>query len=199
MKTDLSPSLKRQQWLDKADAALVQWFASKGYKVPLNRRCSVGFPKGGSGRRHAIGQCWPEAASGDGHFETFISPELQDSVEVLATQAHEYAHATVGLAAGHKAPFKKCAEAIGLTGKMTATVAGPEFKEWSAKLVEKIGQFPGAKLNVGSGRFKKQSTRLLKCECEQCGYTARVTKKWIESVGAPVCPADEIPLSCDSV
>lgn len=33
----------------------------------------------------------------------------------------------------------------------------------------------------------KQSTRLKKCECEECGYTVRVTQKWLD-VGAPHCP-----------
>lgn len=33
----------------------------------------------------------------------------------------------------------------------------------------------------------KQSTRLKKCECGECGYTVRVTQKWLD-VGAPHCP-----------
>lgn len=33
----------------------------------------------------------------------------------------------------------------------------------------------------------KQTTRLKKCECEECGYTVRVTQKWLE-VGPPHCP-----------
>ena len=35
---------------------------------------------------------------------------------------------------------------------------------------------------------KKQSSRLLKAECESCGYTVRVTRKWVDQVGAPHCP-----------
>lgn len=38
-----------------------------------------------------------------------------------------------------------------------------------------------------STRPKKQTTRLKKCECRECGYTVRVTAKWLE-VGAPHCP-----------
>ena len=37
-------------------------------------------------------------------------------------------------------------------------------------------------------RPKKQSTRLLKCECPTCGYIARVAWKWLEDKGAPHCP-----------
>lgn len=33
----------------------------------------------------------------------------------------------------------------------------------------------------------KQSTRLKKAECSQCGYTVRVTARWLE-VGPPHCP-----------
>lgn len=38
-----------------------------------------------------------------------------------------------------------------------------------------------------SSRPKKQTTRLLKAECGQCGYTVRLTKRWLD-VGPPGCP-----------
>jgi hypothetical protein len=38
-------------------------------------------------------------------------------------------------------------------------------------------------------RPKKQSTRMLKAECPECGYTIRLAKKWAE-VGLPSCPSD---------
>lgn len=38
-----------------------------------------------------------------------------------------------------------------------------------------------------SSRPKKQTTRLLKVECGQCGYTVRLTRKWLD-VGPPGCP-----------
>jgi hypothetical protein len=46
---------------------------------------------------------------------------------------------------------------------------------------------------------KKRTTRLLKCECEACGYTARVTRKWVDEAGAPICPVDQIEMTCDAV
>lgn len=39
-----------------------------------------------------------------------------------------------------------------------------------------------------SSRPKKQTTRMLKACCSDCGYTVRVTSKWLE-VGPPHCPA----------
>jgi hypothetical protein len=38
-----------------------------------------------------------------------------------------------------------------------------------------------------STRPPKQTTRLKKAECSQCGYTVRVTQRWLE-VGPPHCP-----------
>jgi len=29
---------------------------------------------------------------------------------------------------------------------------------------------------------------MLKCECQTCGYTVRTTRKWLETVGASLCP-----------
>jgi hypothetical protein len=195
-----TPSLARQKWLEAAVVELRDRFTFKGFEVPANLRVSVGWPKGSHGGGRAIGQCWALDASSDEHSEIFISPEITtatNSARVLGVLAHELAHATVGTKAGHKAPFKRCAEAIGLTGKMTATTEGEQFLAWANGAIERIGQFPAGSLSL-NGR-KKQSTRLLKCECTSCGYVARVTKKWVEQSGAPVCPADQEPMSCDGV
>ena len=35
---------------------------------------------------------------------------------------------------------------------------------------------------------KPQGTRLLKTFCKTCGYTCRVTKRWIDKAGTPICP-----------
>ena len=46
------------------------------------------------------------------------------------------------------------------------------------------------KLNPRAAGPKPQGTRLLKCECAVCGYTARTTAKWLNGPGAPICPED---------
>jgi hypothetical protein len=161
-------------------------------------RVSVGWPKGTHGSQHTIGQCWALAASTDKHNEIFVSPEItmpSRSMQILGVLAHELVHATVGNEVGHKKPFKQCATAIGLTGKMTATSEGEEFKVWGDLLIERLGKFPAGALN--KGLRKKQTTRLLKCECGVCGYVARVTAKWVDEVGPPICPTDEQPMICD--
>jgi hypothetical protein len=40
----------------------------------------------------------------------------------------------------------------------------------------------------------KQGTRMRKCECLVCGYTARVARKWITQAGPPICPTDRVAL-----
>lgn len=47
-----------------------------------------------------------------------------------------------------------------------------------------LGPYPHAALSPGEG--KKQTTRLLKCVCPKCDYTARITLTWIEQ-GLPIC------------
>jgi hypothetical protein len=194
------------EWLETATVALRRLFADKGYKVPDKVRVSMGWPSTRKGGR--IGECWYPPASADGHAEIFISPEigvparasearkLAASISILATLAHELVHATQGAKASHGPLFKRCAVAIGLTGKMTATEAGAAFKEWAAPLIEEIGVFPAGGLTAGTGTAerKKQSTRLLKVCCPECGYTARVTNKWICDAGTPLCPSSGDPM-----
>jgi hypothetical protein len=46
-----------------------------------------------------------------------------------------------------------------------------------------------ASVSAGVVPVVPQSTRLLKVYCETCGYTARITKRWIDKAGTPDCPA----------
>ena len=130
----ITPSLERQQWLEAAVEALRTKFADAGYCVPEKVRVSIGWPKRAASCG-AIGECWATEASSDAHNELFISPELTEAARILGVLGHEMAHATVGTAAGHKKPFKRCALAIGLQGPMRATTESPEFVTWAETLV----------------------------------------------------------------
>jgi hypothetical protein len=180
-------SLTRQGWLERVVAALRDLFKAKGYVVPASVRVSIGWPRGSHGRGRAIGQCWAIEASSDKYNEIFISPELgSDSIEVIGVLTHELVHAVVGTKAGHKRPFKQCAEAVGLVGKMTSTKEGDELRRWASARIDEIGKYPAGSLALHMRQ--KQTTRLIKCECGVCGYVARVARKWIDDVGAPICP-----------
>src|SRR4051812_42502289 len=94
-------------------------------------------------------------------------------------------HAAVGVEQGHGPAFGRVARAIGLEGKLTATVPGDEFKASVTPILDEVGPFPHAPLDWAGSRSgpKKQTARLLKVECQECGLVVRRTKKWIDEVG----------------
>lgn len=184
----------REQWLEAAVEQMRPLFEKHEYKIPAIR-VSVGWPssRGLSAKNRTIGQCWSPDASTDKKAQIFISPWLQkecDPYGVLPTLIHEVVHAVVGLAAKHGKKFKQCAVAVGLEGKMTATTASGPLLDTCAAWVKKLGPYPHAKLDSMKSPVKKQTTRMIKCECGSCGYIARTSKKGIEAHGSPICPCN---------
>jgi hypothetical protein len=184
----------REQWLQAATTALRELFSARSYTVPAIR-VSCGWPSKSalSAKSRRIGECWSPEASSDGTGEVFISPYLSDAASecgVLATLVHGLVHAAVGVEEGHKGPFKKCAKALGLEGKMTATHAGEELVESLKAIAEELGEYPHATLDLAKSPRKKPSTRMIKCVCGVCGFTVRTTRKWLDEVGVPHCPRD---------
>ncbi|API58532.1 hypothetical protein BSL82_03755 [Tardibacter chloracetimidivorans] len=173
----------RESWLNAFTAAARPHFDRVGFPLPSEVRSSIGFPSKGA-RSKVIGECWSNAVSEDGHFEIFLRPSMQsDASRIADVLTHELVHAAVGLEAKHGRKFAKCATALGLTGKMTATVAGPEWHVWADPILASLGPLPGAALGdlqLSSGG-KKQTTRMLKLECDQCGFSCRTTAKHIEA------------------
>lgn len=178
----------REAWLIRViEDYLHPLFASHGYNLPTVR-VSVGFPKASA---RAIGQCWGTKATKDQAAQIFLSPTIDDGVQVLATLIHELCHAIDDCEHGHKRPFAKIAKTLGLTGKMTATTAGEELRILLHRILDDMGDYPHAALRTGvEGGVgpKKQTTRMLKVECGNTGYTARTTRKWLDEYGAPLCP-----------
>ena len=190
-------SLNREHWLSRAVEELRPMFSEAQLLLIDKIHVSVGFPSRGatSAKNRTLGQCWSGMQSADEAPQIFISPVLADSSRVLDVLIHEMIHVSVGTKAGHGAPFKRAMGPLGLEGKPTATVASPWLKEKLDRMVrDALGIYPHPELTV-LGKDKKQGTRLLKAECPSCGYTVRVTAKWIE-VGMPTCPCgDQLDLS----
>lgn len=132
----------REDWLTKAIAELRDLaFIPAGYTVPENIRVSCSWPSRG-GNSRVLGQCWNPRLSRDRMFEIYITPRLDDPAAVLPVLGHEIVHAVVGLKCGHRGPFRTCALAIGLEGRMTATVAGEAFKRLIDPIVAALGPYP---------------------------------------------------------
>jgi len=184
----------REKWLTAAaaeiEADLLKTRA--GIHLPAGGfRVSCGFPsKKATGASPAGGQCWSPECSKSGHYEIFISPILSEPVEVLATLLHELIHASVGIECKHKGEFKEAAKACGLVGKMTHTEPGERLIESLQEIAEVLGEYPHASLQNMTTGVKKDTTRMLKIVCPECGYTLRAAKKWLE-VGLPTCCCGE--------
>lgn len=198
----MSKHTTREGWLMEAVELLEPIIRDKTGLKPRKIRVSCGWPSRGGTRSSSktIGQCF---LTDDGKIpQIFISPVLEHYANgekgatgygVLPTLAHEMIHAYLPPGTGHKAPFSRAAKALGFEGKPTSTYANENWiKDICDPIVEKIGPYPHDALNPD---HKKQTTRLLKVECPECGYVIRVTQKWIET-GLPTCPCGTM-MECD--
>ena len=178
----------REEWLGRLVDLLRVDFTAAGHPLPERIRVSCGWPSRSamSGSNRRIGEAWSARASGDGAHETFITPALCGPIDVGAVLVHELVHHAVGLECGHKGPFRRLALALGLEGKMTATVAGEELRDRLHALTNHIGPYPHAALE-GSTNKKRQTTRMLKVTCSACGCLVRMTRQWLDTCGVPTC------------
>lgn len=194
----IDPFTTREAWLKAAESIMSEWIMIEGYDYPANTRVACGFPKTSKGRGRAIGQCWTKTVSDDLTFEIFICPSLADPVDVCGVLIHEMCHATVGIENGHNKVFGKLARALGMEGKLTSTTVGDDLRELiETRVLPSCGKYPHATLRAGDksvGEPKKAKTYLKKAECDECGYTVRVTDRWLD-MGAPLCPCNHEPMS----
>lgn len=177
----------REAWLRAAVAELSVIFQREGFDVP-DVHVSIGWPHGG--RSNTIGQCFPGAASADQIGHVFISPILSDPIRILDVLTHELVHAINHAAGdtGHGKCFKVIAVKVGLTGKMTETVAGEALKAELAQVAETLGAFPHAALSPVANK-KSRSGRSVKLQCVAGeDYQVSISKARLAAYGAPKCP-----------
>lgn len=179
----------REAWLQSFIELSRPLFEDVGAPLPETVRASIGFcSTGRKGKR--IGECWSAQSTADSVCEIFITPTLQhDTVAIAATLTHELIHAAVGHEAKHGPKFRKPAVALGLEGKMTATVAGPKWIELHHPLLDQLGKFPAEELKAGTNGEKKQGTRMVKVQCNSCEFSYRTSQKNIDLIVDDACPA----------
>jgi hypothetical protein len=189
----------RELWLVTLAERLRTPFAMEGKPLPEKLHISVGFPSRGalSRSKQSIGECWNADASTDGVHQIFISPVIGDALRAGDILVHELCHAALPAGTRHNRTFAALAKALGLEGKPTATVAGADLIVRLNGLIEDLGPYPQPALRADALQRKKQSTRLLKATCSECGYTVRTTAKWL-AIGAPICPTDEVAMTADT-
>jgi hypothetical protein len=195
----------REAWLEALVEAFRPMLAPIG---PLpDIRITCGFPsKGGLARRRLVlGQCWGSRSSAAGRTEIFISPVMDDAFDVAHVTLHELLHAVVGCQHGHRAPFKRAADRVGFVGKPTCNVPGEALADRiRSQILPDLGPYPHARLKhpninieiigVPELEIPKANTRLIKVACDNCGYVARVARKWLVHPGPPLCPCSDTPM-----
>jgi hypothetical protein len=164
----------RESWLaDFATAA--KPYVTEGLSLGGNEeaviRLSCGFtPK--TGRKAADAAIVPPSASDDFTAEIFVSP-IVDSTEAVAKLV---------------LPLLKLAH-IGNWRSAAPSVAKPleTLPTWANSILANLGAYPHAALEIAAA--PKQTTRLIKVECLNDGYIARVSRSTLVNLGAPICPA----------
>lgn len=180
----------REQWLVAASQDLDKYFEEKGFSTSTHVKISCGWPVGNRGSKRVKGQCFDAKASKGGFTEIFLSPMMESPEEVIGVLFHEKLHQYAGNAAGHGPGFRKYAEALGFTGKMTSCLPGPALMQrLREEVLPALGDYPHA--SVDFNQRKKQGTRMIKLVCPETGYTVRTTAKWIAQ-GLPTSPAGHV-------
>ena len=177
----------REGWLSHAVGLMTRRLTDAGYSLPDKLKVGCGFAPGSRGGKKILGVCIPPAASKAGNTEVFVSPTIEDPLDALGTLLHEVGHAAVGVEAGHGPAFRAFCAALGLEGKATEAVPGPDARQWlTDEVLPMLGAYPHS--SVDPSQRKKQGTRMIKLVCPETGYTVRTTKKWLAH-GVPTSPA----------
>ena len=181
------------KWLEKATQELQkQVFTPAKLRVPTKLRLNVGSMTGKGDRNHTLGCCYrKDVAHGVNMITLNISTtQAKNSARVLDVLVHELIHAIDNNKHGHKGEFKKMALAVGLEGKMTATVATKKLKKTLNGIVKKIGKFPTKAVSLEG--LQKDVNRNLKLECDgtdevACDHGFNINKTRIQEMSSHTC------------
>jgi hypothetical protein len=157
-------------------------------------RLGFGQPPGARPKRNQriYGACFSRAASSDGKNEMFFCPTESDTMNMLVTFLHEYCHAIDDCKSQHRGNFVRLANMCGLTAPYTSTPPSDELREVLEWYISEYGPIPAGHLKAAARISKPQKARMLKAECDSCGFLARVSRtqaeRWVNGTNAcPVC------------
>jgi len=105
----------------------------------------------------------------------------EESNRVADILLHEMIHCVFPFD-GHRGGFYFLAKAVGLMSPMTSTTASEALKQRINKeVVSVLGRYPHEKVTlIGRGQRGKGS-RLILCECPECGCKVRLSRMWIDT------------------
>jgi len=173
---------ERIAWLEKAYALLREELLPE---APERVTITFGFPSKGArpSRNQRIGEYahfLKDCEAGPGLL-TLHPTIFSDPSRVLDVLLHEMIHAARPND-GHRGQFPKLAKRVGLSGKMTATAAGPDLKaRLEGFLADRLPAMPNGHGDL-SADHKRQSTRLRKYVCPACGQIVRAATDCLNAV-----------------
>ena len=184
-KKQAAPEKARDVWLNEVADSMKSWFVDLGFPLPAFS-IKTGFPSAGM-RSPNITDSWIQ--EDDGSYAIFVRPDRADAAEVAGALAFQLCRIAAGERDVHGYLFRHLAISIGLRGAKTETTPGTLFKEMIKPTLKEVGPLssPGI-FPTNKDKKTKQTTRLLKVSCRECGYVARVSRKWLDAVGPPHCP-----------
>lgn len=170
----------REDWTMALVDAMRPEFAKRGCPLPEKIRATIAFTsKGHRGKRR--GECWSPDMSADKATEIMVCLRESDPVRIANILTHELVHAAQFLKAkqagktltggGHGKDFKAIADTMDVTvGKGTHALGDPDgaWGTWAKPLIEAAGPMPHSALAEHVAKQKKQTTRMLKFEHENC-------------------------------
>lgn len=199
----------REDWLNHGVQLLGEYMEGWGYTLPKKIQVACGWPKGGKTGCKIIGQCFSPSVTKDDTTHLFICPTLgEDQVRVLDVLLHECIHASIGVAAGHGAKFRKAMQCLGLTGKATATVCpvGSPLHQRLLLISGTLGPYPHSSI-IGSGdggeddkpkRLPQGGWIRFKSPTLGDDYKLRVSPVSFRLYGAPLDPLGDKMIRCHS-
>lgn len=158
----------REEWLTQA-AEVLTVYIKKRQTAPhadFPRRYSVGLPFGRDQRKLNL---WASQGT-DGTTQVYLSPLVADAQDALGL-LYDYLIAQLG------------------HSQALPILLPPPLSE---AILSTLGDYPQSAIALPE--YAKQETRMRKVQCATCGYTARVTAKWLR-LGAPLCPQSHGPLA----
>ena len=178
-------AVSREQWLREVATGMQGWFDDLGFPLPPFE-VRTGFPSSGQ-RSPNITESWTQDDGAS--YVIFVRPDRQDGIDVAAALAFQLCRVATGDRDSHGHLFRHLAISIGLRGTKTESPPGALFNELAEPVLKSAGALPGPSITPTDGeRQARQTTRLVKVTCLGCGYVARVSRKWLDQVGPPLCP-----------
>jgi len=186
--SSVEKSLNREGWLMEVSAYLRSVVFKDWKIVPFRVTCGWPSKHASSAKGRRVGECHGARLSKDGHHEIFISPVLDNPLEVTGVLCHELAHVAAGVDAQHGKEFLRVCRQVGLDkGKPGSVMPGERLNKRLDEFLKSVPVYPHSALLTPAKTTLARPAVSIKLVCQECACSIRIAKKDFERVGAPVC------------